>query len=210
MTAEQKEIKIDLDDLQKSFELLNIKEQIKYGNEYVCPCEQNISLQECIDKVKTKHPLWKSASQIIGRAGEMYCYINMKCMICFSSDWLKCAINEKAKDQICDKCNKNYQIKCKKITKKQYKKIKNEMKFKTLGAQYRTTLESLKENIDYIIILYNEQNIVLGVLHIKSSDITSENIIPRKKLGKTAKRAGWQGCNLHFDKFTYIFDTSDE
>ena len=40
--------------------------------------------------------------------------------------------------------------------------------------------------------------------YIKSDDITCDNIIPRKPLSNNAKRAGWQGCNLHFTNIHFI------
>lgn len=164
-----------------------------------------MSLQKSIDEVKMIFPLWKSKSRIIGRAGEIYCYKNMKCIKCNASDWKECTINEKSKDQICKKCNKKYQIKCKNISKNYYNKLKKTLKFKTIGAEYNSTLNSIKEKIDYIIILYEkENNNIIDIIHIKSNNISENNIIPRKPLGKTAKRAGWQGCYLIFEHINFI------
>ena len=164
-----------------------------------------MSLKEDIDVVKIENPAWKSNSRIIGRAGEKYCSKNMKCIECNSCDWLECITNEKSKDQICNNCKKNYQIKCKKIGKKQHSNILINKTFKTIGAEYNTTLKSIDQNIDYIIILYDNKSYkILDILHIKSSNITCENIIPRKPLSDKAKREGWQGCYLHFIKFNII------
>jgi len=163
-----------------------------------------MSLQNAIDTVKKQNPLWKNNSRIIGRASEIYCCIHMKCTECNSSDWLECITNEKSKDQICNTCKKQYQIKCKKTTPKQCNTIKTSQIFKTIGAEYNTTLKSIGEGIDYIIILYDKNNDILDILHIKSEDITRDNIIPRNKLSETARRAGWQGCNLSFTNVRFI------
>ena len=165
-----------------------------------------MSLKQYIDKVKMDKPHWKSKSQIVGRAGEKYFYNNIKCLECSEKNLLECKINEKSKDIICRSCNKKYQIKCKKYTQSKYNNLKKKKIFKTIGAEYNTTLRSINENIDYIIILYDENRdfIIFNIIHIKSIDITGDNIIPRKPLGENAKRAGWQGCYLCFSNIKFI------
>lgn len=158
-----------------------------------------MSLQQQVDKVKEDNPLWKSNSRIIGRAAEIYCCEKIKCIKCNEMNWSECDTNTKSKDQICKNCGKKYQIKCKNITKKLYNNIKINKEFKTIGGEYNTTLKSIEDEIDYIIILYEKVNHnILDIIHIKSVNITSDNIIPRKPLSKNAKRAGWRGCKLHF------------
>ena len=57
----------------------------------------------------------------------------------------------------------------------------------------------------FIIILYKKVNYdILDIIHIKSDDITCNNIIPRKPLSNNAKRAGWQGCHLHFTNIRFM------
>lgn len=163
-----------------------------------------MSLQPYIEEIRNKNPKWKNNSRIIGRACEIYYYRNSICMSCNSSNWFECKINEKSKDQICNICKKKYQIKCKKINNKKYKKILDTGKFKTIGAEYNTTLKSICENIDYIIILYNESYKILDILHISCENISHTNIIPRKPLSNKAKRKGWQGCYLEFFNFKSI------
>ena len=164
-----------------------------------------MSFQNSINEVKTQHPSWNSTSRIVGRAGEIYCCRNIKCMCCGSLDWLECVTNEKSQDQICKNCDKKYQIKCKNITQGAYRKVKETRTFKTIGAEYTTTVNSIDNHIDYIIVLYEkETNDILDIIHIKSADITCDNIIARKPLGPNARRAGWQGCNLHFTNIDFV------
>jgi type II restriction enzyme len=164
-----------------------------------------MSLQPHIDTVKTQNPLWKSNSRIIGRAGEIYSCEKLQCLKCNEIDWLECTVNSKSKDQICKNCGKKYQIKCKNITEKLFNNIKKNSEFKTIGAEFNTTLKSIEDQIDYIIILYKKSNFnILDIIHIKSEDITCDNIIPRKPLSNNAKRAGWQGCNLYFTNLNFI------
>ena len=164
-----------------------------------------MSLDLYINKVKEQNPLWKNNSRIIGRAAEIYSCEKIKCIKCNEMNWLECNVNEKSKDQICKNCGKKYQIKCKNISEKSYNNIKKNDEFKTIGAEYNTTLKNIENQIDYIIILYKKiNNDILGIIHIKSDNITYNNIIPRKPLSNSAKRAGWQGCNLHFTNINFI------
>ena len=164
-----------------------------------------MSLQPQIDKVKEHFPLWKSNSRIIGRAAEIYCCEKLQCRNCNEMNWLECIVNAKSKDQICKTCGKKYQIKCKNTTEKLYNNSKKTREFKTIGAEYNTTIKSIEDEIDYIIILYKKVNYdILDIIHIKSDDITCNNIIPRKPLSNNAKRAGWQGCHLHFTNIRFM------
>lgn len=164
-----------------------------------------MSLNPQIDKVKEQYPLWKSNSRIIGRAAELYSCEKIKCLRCNQINWLECVINQKSTDQICKNCGKKYQIKCKNTFEKAYDNIKKYSKFTTIGGEYNSTLKSITDKIDYIIILYENVNYnILDIIHVKSDDITCKNIIPRKPLSSNAKRAGWQGCKLHFTNIHFI------
>lgn len=165
-----------------------------------------MSLQHEIYEVENINPHWKSKSRIIGRACELYCCKHIRCINCNSNDWLECKTNEKSKDQICNKCNKKYQIKCKSSSEKQIRNIIKNNVFKTLGGEYNTTLRSIEQDIDYIIVLYDKKSNynILNIMHISSKYITEKNIIPRKPLSDKARRKGWQGCNIQFDNFCFI------
>lgn len=91
-----------------------------------------MSLQQQINKVKEDNLSWKSNSRIIGRAAEIYSCQKIKCIKCNEMNWLECDINAKSKDEICKKCGKKYQIKCKNTTKKLYNNIKKIMNLKPL------------------------------------------------------------------------------
>ena len=45
---------------------------------------------------------------------------------------------------------------------------------------------------------------IKDICNLPVKNITCDNIIPRKPLSKHAKRAGWQGCNLHFTNIHFI------
>lgn len=53
--------------------------------------------------------------------------------------------------------------------------------------------------------VYEKQSYkILNVLYITNENVNSSCIIPRKPLSSTAKRAGWQGCNILFDNVQII------
>ena len=164
------------------------------------------SLSTEVNKVKIENN-WKSQSRIVGRAAELFCCVNFTCPRCNSCEWLECVINEKSKDQVCNSCKHNFQIKCKGLkNKKEYDTIVNSGQFKTIGAEYSTTIKSLENCIDYIIILYDKtDHSIYNIMYVKYEDITEQNIIARKPLSSTAKRSGWQGCILHFTSISLLF-----
>lgn len=163
-----------------------------------------MDLHNFIKKVK-EDTNWKNESRIVGEACEEYIKNNINCVRCNNNNFEKCKTNEKSKDLICIGCNQQYQIKAKKVSQKQIINIKNEKKFKTIGGEYSTTLCNINENIDYLIILYEKHSyIIKTILYINSENINADCILPRNPLSSTAKRAGWQGCNILFNNIQFI------
>jgi type II restriction enzyme len=163
-----------------------------------------MELNEYILQVKNNNN-WKSESRIVGEACEYYVKNNVKCVRCNNNNFEKCKTNEKSKDLICSSCNQIFQIKAKNTTQKQTNTIKNKNTFKTIGGEYSTTLNHINEKIDYFIILYEKHSYkIINILYIQNENINSNCIIPRKPLARTAKRAGWQGCNILFNNIHFI------
>jgi type II restriction enzyme len=144
---------------------------------------------------------WTSVSRIVGEAIED-CIITIPCPKCNEKSLIKYKTNEKSKDVKCEKCSCEIQIKATKNNKKEHTFLK------LLGAEYNTTCLSIKENIvNYLVLIYSVINniyTVNNIYFIDSVDINEHCIIPRKPLSSTAKRAGWQGCMLVFNKFKSI------
>ena len=163
-----------------------------------------MELNELVSQTKQRTN-WKSESKIIGEACEDYVKNIIKCIRCNNNNFKKYKPNEKSKDLICISCNQKYQIKAKSDTHKQVTNIKCKKQFKTIGGEYLTTLNNINEKIDYLIVLYEKQSYkILNVLYITNENINSTCIIPRKPLSSTAKRAGWQGCNILFNNVQII------
>lgn len=151
-------------------------------------------------QVKEKNG-WKSISRIIGESVED-CVITMPCPVCNDKSLVKYKTNQKAKDVRCEKCSCQIQIKATKYSKKQ------ETSLKLLGADYKTTCSSIKENnVHYIVLLYSviyDKYTINNIYFIDHVDINESCIIPRNPLSSKAKRAGWQGCMLVFNKFKSV------
>lgn len=163
-----------------------------------------MELNEYISQIKQSKN-WKSESRIVGEACEEYIQYKIKCIRCSSNKFDKCKTNEKSKDLICNSCHQKYQVKAKCATHKQVDNIKCKKQFKTIGGEYLTTLNNINEKIDYLIVLYEKQSYkVLNILYIINENINSECILPRKPLSSTAKRSGWQGCNILFDNIQIL------
>lgn len=141
---------------------------------------------------------WTSKSRIVGEAIEE-CVCKMMCPVCSEKSLIKYMANEKSKDIKCENCKCQIQVKGKKSTKKKQQILK------LLGAEYKTTCLSIKENVvHYLVFLYSvigDKYKVDDVLFIDRLDINENCIIPRNPLSSKARRAGWQGCNLIFNKF---------
>ena len=139
---------------------------------------------------------WKSNSRIYGEVIELWVENNIPCEC--GGKLINQPANRKSIDCICDKCLKNIQIKS---SSKPYK-VNKDKKLKILGAEYKTTLNSINdnENWDLMLIHYDKElNKIKSLKIIKSQNINADNVIPRKPLGPNARRAGWQGCYLEFN-----------
>ncbi|MDC3231042.1 hypothetical protein OAU17_01955 [Acidimicrobiia bacterium] len=153
----------------------------------------NSSLQNELLQINNE---WKSNSRIYGEVIELWVENNIPCEC--SGKLITQPANQKSIDCICNKCSKNIQIKS---SSKPFK-FNKDSKLKILGAEYRTTLNSIESNVNWDLMLVHydkEFNIVKNIKIIRSQYIGSDNIVPRKPLGPNARRAGWQGCYLEFD-----------
>ena len=137
---------------------------------------------------------WKSKSKIFGEACEHWVTDNLSCLHC-GGKLRKLPDCTKSVDHACTSCHKRYQVKSQRSTF-----IRSNGGVKITGAEYKTTLEGVG-GWDLIMLHYDsEKKEIISANHVDEKDITSNNILPRKKLGPKARRAGWQGCYLTFDK----------
>ena len=101
--------------------------------------------------------------------------------------------NTRATDLRCKQCGETYQLKSQ----------SRPFGHRILGAEYNTTLKSIQNDTHpSLILLYYDPNsmLVKGLEFVHKSWITPSAIIARKPLGPNARRAGWQGCQINFDR----------
>lgn len=146
---------------------------------------------------------WSSIPRIIGEAIED-CVCSLECPLCNTRELVKYKANQKSKDLECQNCKCQIQVKAK-ATKRN---TKTQTKLTLLGAEYKSTCLSIKENkVHYLIVLYSVTGTTYKVVQmyfVHSENINQDCIIPRKPLSSTARRAGWQGCTLVFTTFIPI------
>ena len=126
----------------------------------------------------------------------------MRCVKC-DSGLVKCPANQKSIDHLCSGCGEQYQVKS---SRKAFAGRGGKIKF--LGAEYSTTIASMgggNPPWNLILVRYSEENQEIEkTLLIERKNISEKNVIPRKPLGPSARRAGWQGCNFQFDDSVVI------
>ena len=69
----------------------------------------------------------------------------------------------------------------------------------TYGENYQPTIDYIRrgEMPGHIFVEFDKRfNTVVFVDAIPGRLITEDRVIPRKPLAVTARRAGWQGCNI--------------
>jgi len=147
---------------------------------------------------------YKSKSQIARITTEAWVVVNISCPNCESA-LNEYPPNQKSKDVYCNNCSTDFQI----------KSSKNRFSKRITGAEYNTTLNSVKNdnNPSLMLLFYDEKAMtVVDFQIIHHSFITEKNIIPRNPLSSTAKRAGWQGCLIDIEavpKIARIFVVRD-
>ncbi len=142
---------------------------------------------------------YKSKSQIARVITEAWVVANISCPSC-GNKLVEYPANEKSKDIYCSVCRTDFQI----------KSSKNRFSKKITGAEYNTTLNNVinAQNPSLMLLFYDEKTMmVVDFQIIHHSFITKKNIIPRKPLSSTAKRAGWQGCLIDIEEIPEIAKT---
>lgn len=135
---------------------------------------------------------YASASQIARVVTEAWVGSNLYCPSCGNA-LRACPANTKTKDFDCSHCGEPFQL----------KSMTKPFKGVLLGAEYSTTLKSVNRGLhpSLILLRYARPSMtVLDVQIVHRACITSSCIIPRKPLSATARRGGWQGCNIALDQ----------
>ncbi|MBN2421834.1 restriction endonuclease [Candidatus Woesearchaeota archaeon] len=136
---------------------------------------------------------YKSNSQIARVLTESWFSSEMYCPCCLNEKISKYPNNQKVADFLCDSCKNEFQGKS---SSKTFGKILND-------GEYHTMLSFVKNNLtpNFFLLHYSKEDWkVKNLYFIPKFFINESIIIKRNPLSKTARRAGWTGCNLLIER----------
>lgn len=135
---------------------------------------------------------YKSPSQIIRVLSEEWVSRQGYCPNCGDSPLQEYANNRPVADFYCKNCDEQFELKSKKA------KLSNIIN----DGAYKTMIERINSDINpnFFFLTYSQDLTVNNFLIIPKHFFTPDIIIKRPPLPKTAKRAGWIGCNINLRK----------
>ncbi|MHB1549748.1 MAG: DpnI domain-containing protein [Vulcanimicrobiaceae bacterium] len=130
-----------------------------------------------------------SGAQATRVALETWASFNLYCMNCDQDKLDRLPDNTPVADFECLACNTRYQLKGK----------NGRLGARITGAAYRPTIEAIRKQAmpEYVLVEFDTRFCtVVFVDAFPGHLITEDRIVPRKPLSASARRAGWQGCNI--------------
>lgn len=133
---------------------------------------------------------YKSKSQQAKAVTEDWLARNMYCPVCGAVSIHKAEPNAPVKDYVCKQCKAQYELKSKKSTTDKYTTKVND-------GVYRTMLERITslDNPSFFFLHYDRYE-VNNLIIVPKCFFVPEIIEKRKPLPSSARRAGWEGCNI--------------
>lgn len=132
---------------------------------------------------------YKSPAQIARVVTEGWVSNNMYCPSCDSEHLDAMKPGKRVVDFCCDSCEERYQL------KSQSKPFRG----RVLDGEFHTMLDAIRTDrmpnflfMEYARDIWRVQNLFLIPAHFFSPSVIER----RKPLGPTARRAGWEGCNV--------------
>lgn len=136
---------------------------------------------------------YRSKSQIARVLTEAWISDNMYCPRCGNDKIEHFPNNKKVADFFCPKCGSAYEMKSK----------SGSMGRKIANGAYDTFVQRITSNTspDFLILNYSTEKLCIKNLWFIPKHFFVPNIVEKRKpLPNTARRAGWIGCNIYFDK----------
>ena len=142
---------------------------------------------------------FSSRSQQVRVATEAWFGAQSYCLSCTSNHLVTSKPNAKARDFYCAACSQTYELKS--SGKLEDRRI--------VDGAYATMIDRIESNSPPILVLLRyirkagfgtEPWLVDRLMAIHPVFLTRAIVEPRKPLSLTARRAGWQGCNLRIDR----------
>lgn len=135
---------------------------------------------------------YKSASQKVRVMSEGWLLSNAFCPCCGNVHIDKVRNNAPVADMLCNACGEIFELKSK----------RNAVGRKIMDGAYRTMIERITSNINPQLLLmqYSPALSVTNLTFIPKFFFTPDIIEKRKPLSADARRAGWVGCNILYQK----------
>ena len=135
---------------------------------------------------------YKSASQKIRVMSESWIVNNLFCPCCGNIHIDKMKNNLPVADIHCENCGEIFELKSK----------KNFIGSKIVDGAYHTMIERITGNLNpqLFIMGYSENLFVKNLIFVPKFFFSVDIIERRKPLSENARRAGWIGCNILYDK----------
>ena len=135
---------------------------------------------------------YKSASQKIRVMSESWLVNNLFCPCCGNVHIEKMKNNLPVADIHCQNCGEIFELKSK----------KNNIGFKIVDGAYNTMIERITGNLNpqLFIMDYSTNLFVKDLIFVPKFFFSADIIEKRKPLSENARRAGWIGCNILYQK----------
>lgn len=140
---------------------------------------------------------YTSHAQAARVALETWASFNLYCLNCESDTLDRLPNNTPVADFACLNCEDRYQL-----------KGKNGRFGATIqGAAYKPLIDAIRRGTtpEHLFVEFDTRfNTVVFVDAVPGNLISEERVVPRKRLGPTARRAGWQGCIIRIGDLPYV------
>lgn len=135
---------------------------------------------------------YKSLAQKIRVMSEFWTQENLFCPCCGNSHVDKLPNNSPVADMQCENCGEIFELKSK----------KNRIGKKIVDGAYSTMIERITGNINpqLLLIQYSPRLFITDLILVPKFFFTPGIIEKRKPLSANARRAGWVGCNIIYEK----------
>lgn len=135
---------------------------------------------------------YKSASQKIRVMSEFWFLTNIFCPCCGNDHIRKMKNNAPVADMRCENCGEIFELKSK----------RNRIGAKIPDGAYRTMIERITGNLNpqLFVMKYSTRLAVEDLIFVPKFFFTPDIIERRNPLSATARRAGWVGCNILYQK----------
>ena len=133
---------------------------------------------------------YKSASQIARVLTEDWLARNMYCPICGEVTIRRAEPNAPVKDYVCEHCKSQYELKSKRSDSDSFQAT-------VADGVYRTMIGRITslDNPSFFFMHYDRYE-VNNLVIVPKCFFTPSVIEKRDALAATARRAGWEGCNI--------------